>query len=143
MRRLRTLEGLGPRRRQALTVVKGELGSAQVIPALARPVNGWLAIFRMAMIAVSLVARGLSSVLYVSTPSLWALVHGHGSAWQAARMMVNQEARTAAARRTARRATSCSDRSRRPPWSRVSDSAPVWRRTCRTRARPGAACSCA
>jgi hypothetical protein len=38
-----------------MTVVMGGLGSAQVIAALARPVNGLLAIFRMAMIAVSLV----------------------------------------------------------------------------------------
>ncbi len=33
----------------------------------------------------------LSSVTYVSALSLWALVSGHWSAWQAARVEVNQE----------------------------------------------------
>ena len=33
----------------------------------------------------------LNSVVYVSALSLWALVSGHWSAWQAARVEVNQE----------------------------------------------------
>jgi hypothetical protein len=33
----------------------------------------------------------LSSVVYVSALSLWALVSGHWSAWQAARVEVNQD----------------------------------------------------
>jgi len=34
----------------------------------------------------------LSSVQFVSALSLWALVSGHWSAWQAARVEVHQEA---------------------------------------------------
>ena len=43
------------------------------------------------MIPVSLITHWVSSVVYVSALSLWALVSGHWSAWQAARVEVNQE----------------------------------------------------
>jgi hypothetical protein len=56
-----------------------------------RRVNGWLAIFWIAMIPLSLVTGWVKSVVYVSALSLWALVSGHWSAWQAARVEVAQE----------------------------------------------------
>src|SRR6478609_9939396 len=57
-----------------------------------RRVNGWLTIFWVAMIPVSIFLGLLSSVAYVSALSLWALVSGHWSAWQAARVEVAQQA---------------------------------------------------
>jgi uncharacterized membrane protein len=56
-----------------------------------RRVNGWLTLFWIAMIPVSLVTHWVNSVVYVSALSLWALVSGHWSAWQAARVEVKQE----------------------------------------------------
>jgi uncharacterized membrane protein len=61
-------------------------------PVFMRRVNGWLTIFWIVMIPVSLAMHWLSSVVYVSALSLWALVSGHWSAWQAARVEVNQQA---------------------------------------------------
>ena len=57
-----------------------------------RRVNGWLTIFWVLMIPVSLVTGWISSVTYVAVLSLWALVSGHWSAWQAARVEVAQQA---------------------------------------------------
>jgi hypothetical protein len=51
-----------------------------------RRVNGWLTLFWIAMIPVSLATGWVNSVTYVSALSLWALVAGHWSAWQAARI---------------------------------------------------------
>ena len=56
-----------------------------------RRVNGWLAIARLLMIPVSIEAHWLDKVQYVSALSIWALVSGHWSAWQAARVEVNQQ----------------------------------------------------
>ena len=56
-----------------------------------RRVNGWLTMFWLAMIPVSFVLGWLNSVVYVSALSLWALVSGHWSAWQAARVEVAQQ----------------------------------------------------
>jgi len=56
-----------------------------------RRVNGYLALFWIAMIPISLATGWVKSVVYVSALSLWALVSGHWSAWQAARVEVNQE----------------------------------------------------
>jgi hypothetical protein len=72
-------------------VMKSLWASVQGDPVFMRRVNGWLAIFWVAMIPVSYAAGWLSSVTYVSALSLWALVSGHWSAWQAARVEVNQE----------------------------------------------------
>jgi hypothetical protein len=55
-----------------------------------RRVNGWLTILWIVMIPVSIVTGLLSSVSYVAALSLWALVSGHWSAWQAARVEVAQ-----------------------------------------------------
>jgi hypothetical protein len=65
--------------------------SVQGSPVFMRRVNGWLTVFWLAMIPVSLVTHWISSVAYVAALSLWALVSGHWSAWQAARVEVNQE----------------------------------------------------
>src|SRR5690349_19102069 len=59
-------------------------------PVFMRRVNGWLTIFWIVMIPISLALHWVSSVVYVSALSLWALVSGHWSAWQAARVEVNQ-----------------------------------------------------
>jgi hypothetical protein len=42
------------------------------------------------MIPISLFMHWLSSVTYVAALSIWALVSGHWSAWQAARVEVRQ-----------------------------------------------------
>jgi hypothetical protein len=55
-----------------------------------RRVNGWLTMFWIAMIPISFAMGWLNSVVYVSALSLWALVSGHWSAWQAARVEVAQ-----------------------------------------------------
>lgn len=56
-----------------------------------RRVNGWLTMFWLVMIPISYTMHWLSSVVYVSALSLWALVAGHWSSWQAARVEVAQE----------------------------------------------------
>ena len=56
-----------------------------------RKVNGWLTIFWIAMIPVSILTEWVSSVTFVACLSLWALVSGHWSAWQAARVEVLQQ----------------------------------------------------
>src|SRR3954462_12382535 len=59
--------------------------SIQGDPRFMRRVNGWLTLFWIAMIPVSIEMGWLRSVVYVSALSLWALVSGHWAAWQAAR----------------------------------------------------------
>jgi hypothetical protein len=65
--------------------------SVQGEPVFMRKVNGWLTIFWIGMIPISLATGWVKSVVYVSALSLWALVSGHWSAWQAARVEVAQE----------------------------------------------------
>jgi hypothetical protein len=65
--------------------------SIQGDPVFMRRVNGWLTIFWIVMIPVSMMMGWLNSVVYVSALSSWALVSGHWSARQAARVEVNQE----------------------------------------------------
>jgi hypothetical protein len=76
---------------QAMSVVKSLWASIQGDPVFMRRVNGWLTIFWVAMIPISMAMGWLNSVVYVSALSLWALVSGHWSAWQAARVEVKQE----------------------------------------------------
>ncbi len=71
--------------------IKGLWAMVEGDPVFMRKVNGWLAIFWVVMIPVSFYMHWLSSVVYVSALSLWALVSGHWSAWQAARVEVNQQ----------------------------------------------------
>ena len=73
-------------------VMKSLWASIQGDPVFMRRVNGWLTMFWIAMIPISIVFGLLSSVAYVSALSLWALVSGHWSAWQAARVEVEQVA---------------------------------------------------
>ena len=79
-----------------------------------RRLNGWLTIFWIAMIPISVLMGWITSVAYVSALSLWALVSGHWAAWQAARVEVNQE------RETQRRKVARNDRprTRRKPKAR-------------------------
>ncbi len=71
--------------------VKSIWASIQGDPIFMRKVNGWLAIFWIVMIPISYSMHWLGSVTYVSALSIWALVSGHWSAWQAARVEVNQQ----------------------------------------------------
>jgi hypothetical protein len=72
-------------------VVKSLWASVQGDPVFMRKVNGWLTIFWIVMIPVSIATGWITSVTYVAALSLWALVSGHWSAWQAARVEVKQE----------------------------------------------------
>jgi hypothetical protein len=73
-----------------MTAVRRLWASVQGDPVFMRRVNGWLTIFWLAMIPVSYELGWLKSVVYVSALSLWALVSGHWSAWQASRVEVAQ-----------------------------------------------------
>jgi hypothetical protein len=73
-----------------MNVTRSLWASIQGDPVFMRRVNGWLTIFWLAMIPVSYEIGWLKSVVYVSALSLWALVSGHWSAWQAARVEVAQ-----------------------------------------------------
>jgi hypothetical protein len=77
-----------------MAVAKSLWASIQGDPVFMRRVNGWLTMFWVAMIPVSYAMGWLNSVVYVSALSLWALVSGHWSAWQAARVEVAQERET-------------------------------------------------
>ncbi|MFF2032013.1 hypothetical protein [Arthrobacter sp. NPDC058192] len=70
--------------------IKSLWAMVQGDPVFMRKVNGWLAVFWILMIPLSLIMGWLDSVVYVSALSLWALVSGHWSAWQAARVEVAQ-----------------------------------------------------
>lgn len=74
-----------------MTYVKSLWAMVQGDPVFMRRVNGWLTVLWIVMIPISLLADWLDSVVYVSALSLWALVSGHWSAWQAARVEVKQE----------------------------------------------------
>ena len=71
-------------------VIKSLWASVQGDPIFMRRVNGWLTAFWVVMIPVSIATHWISSVTYVAALSLWALVSGHWSAWQAARVEVEQ-----------------------------------------------------
>jgi hypothetical protein len=72
-------------------VVRSLWAAVQGDPVFMRRVNGCLTIFWIAMIPVSIATGWISKVTYVAALSLWALVSGHWSAWQAARVEVNQQ----------------------------------------------------
>ena len=74
-----------------MSVVKSLWESVQGDPVFMRRLNGWLTLFWVAMIPVSYELGWLKSVVYVSALSLWALVAGHWSTWQAARVEVTQQ----------------------------------------------------
>jgi hypothetical protein len=60
-------------------------------PAKFRKVNGWLTVLWLILIPVSAVLGLLTSVVYVSALSLYAIVTGHLATWQAARVEERQE----------------------------------------------------
>jgi hypothetical protein len=74
-----------------MNVVRTIWASMQGDPRFMRRLNGWLTVLWIVMIPVSYTFGWLNSVTYVSALSLWALVSGHWSTWQAARVEVNQE----------------------------------------------------
>jgi hypothetical protein len=76
--------------------VKSLWASVQGDPVFMRRVNGWLTVFWLLMIPVSIATGWINSVAYVASLSLWALVSGHWSAWQAARVEVKQAEETEA-----------------------------------------------
>ncbi len=71
-------------------MIKSLWASVQGDPVFMRRVNGWLTVLWIVMIPVSILTGWISSVTYVAALSLWALVSGHWSAWQAARVEVEQ-----------------------------------------------------
>jgi hypothetical protein len=73
-----------------MSAIKTLWASIQGDPIFMRRVNGWLTIFWIVMIPVSILTGWISKVTYVAALSLWALVSGHWSAWQAARVEVEQ-----------------------------------------------------
>ena len=74
-----------------MSLIRTAWASVQGNPVFMRRLNGWLTIFWIAMIPVSTVTGWIDSVTYVAALSLWALVSGHWSAWQAARVEVAQQ----------------------------------------------------
>jgi hypothetical protein len=72
-------------------LIKSLRASVQGDPVFMRRLNGWLTMFWILMIPISFQLGWLKSVTYVSALSLWALVAGHLSTWQAARVEVTQE----------------------------------------------------
>ena len=74
-----------------MNVMRSLWASIQGDPVFMRRVNGWLTVFFVVMIPLSIVTGWISSVTYVAALSLWGLVSGHWSAWQAARVEVRQE----------------------------------------------------
>lgn len=74
-----------------MQIAKSLWASVQGDPTFMRRVNGWLTIFWVLMIPLAFAMHWLESVTFVSALSLWALVSGHWSAWQAARVEVKQE----------------------------------------------------
>jgi len=72
-------------------MVKSLWAMVQGDPVFMRRVNGWLTIFWLVMIPVSIATGWISSVTYVAALSLWALVSGYWAAWQAARVEVRRD----------------------------------------------------
>jgi hypothetical protein len=72
-------------------VIKSLWAMVQGNPVFMRRINGWLTIFWIFMIPISIVTGWINSVTYVAALSLWALVSGHWAAWQAARVEVKQD----------------------------------------------------
>jgi len=54
-----------------------------------RVFHGWATLFWIVMIPISVLTGWVSSTVYVSALSLWALVASHWAAWQASRIEDN------------------------------------------------------
>jgi hypothetical protein len=74
-----------------MNITRSLWAQVQGDPVFMRRVNGWLTILWIVMIPVSIAMGWVTSVVYVSALSLWALVSGHWAAWQAARVEVAQQ----------------------------------------------------
>jgi hypothetical protein len=74
-----------------MNVISSLWASVQGDPVFMRRVNGYLTLFWIVMIPVSLITGWIHSVTFVAVLSLWALVSGHWSTYQAARVEVRQE----------------------------------------------------
>lgn len=74
-----------------MNAVRSLRGWLQGNPRLMQTVNGWLTLFWIAMIPISIWTGWVKSITYVSALSLWALVSGHWSTWQASRVEVHQQ----------------------------------------------------
>jgi hypothetical protein len=59
-------------------------------PRWMRLAQGWMTLFWLAMIPLSIYTGWVNSVAYVSALSLWALVASHGAWWAAASVEVQQ-----------------------------------------------------
>lgn len=81
---------------RAPMIIKTLWASVQDDPVFMRKINGWATVFWLVMCPVSILTGLVSSVQFVSALSLWALVSGHLSAWQAARVEVKQDEAAAA-----------------------------------------------
>jgi hypothetical protein len=75
----------GPKSADVRPTIGGWNAFMRVIPA-----HGCCQVFWIVMIPVSIATGWISSVTYVAALSLLALVSGHWSAWQAARVEVEQ-----------------------------------------------------
>lgn len=60
-------------------------------PTLFKKINGWLTVFWIVMIPVSILLQWVESVTYVAALSIYALITGHLSTWQAARVEEKQD----------------------------------------------------
>jgi hypothetical protein len=74
-----------------MNILRNLWASIQGDPVFMRRVNGWMTIFWIMVIPVAYESGWLKSVTFVSALSLWALVTGHWSTWQAARVEVAQQ----------------------------------------------------
>lgn len=72
-------------------MIKSLWAMIQGDPVFMRRLNGWLTVVWIIMIPVSIITGWIHSVTYVAALSLWALVSGHWSAYQAARVEVKQD----------------------------------------------------
>ena len=93
-----------------MNVMRTLWASIQGDPAFMRRINGWLTVFWVAMIPVSLVTGWISSVTYVGGVVAVGARVGHWSAWQAAHVEVRQD-EEASARGKRSRSSSASSRS--------------------------------
>ena len=74
-----------------MSTIKSLWTSVMNNPKLMRRINGWFTIIWIIMIPLSIFTGWINSVTFVAALSLWALVSGHWSAWQAARTEEKQD----------------------------------------------------
>jgi hypothetical protein len=74
-----------------MNLIKKIWNTVQDDPVFMKSFNGWLTIFWIIMIPISILTGWINSITYVSALSLWALVSGHWSTYAASRVEVRQE----------------------------------------------------